>query len=163
MFIKTSIHILLLAASLPAIGQSVLSITDSSLPRVFEIGEHEIAYEELQSDYQLSLIDACGGDMRIAHRKLSSMLSYLQNYAKDSGYNVDGIRIWMHIFWNTDGSIEHFAFHLRPNSRNVPVEEVKNFLSGFLEVYKFPQTASQPYMLYTSIAFPLAGRRLAER
>jgi hypothetical protein len=124
------------------------------LPPVFVLGEFDKQYEAIMSDYA-SLLTACDEDMKIAFDKLVSMMKEMEAYAKLTGYNLDGIKLWVHIFWRKDGSIEHLGFHLKPNSRNVEPVELKNFLVGFMTQYKFPLTAPKKFSHYTTFSFPV--------
>lgn len=128
------------------------------LPRVFEIGTYEEEYEQLVQYYPNSLLEVCSNDTRLAFRKLISMYKEMEVFAANANYDVGGVRTWVHVFWNADGSIQHLAFHLRPNSRNIDKNVFKAFLADFVRVYKMPLISEQPYSLYTSVSFPVTFR-----
>lgn len=134
----------------------------ASMPKVFEIGQYEWQYEQLTSQYETSLLEICDNDMRVAFQKLSSMYQEMEIHASNVGYDVAGIRSWLHVFWGADGSIEYLGFHLRPNSKNVEVETYKAFLLSFVQEYRFPLFSNQPYSLYTSVSFPVSFRSIKE-
>lgn len=128
------------------------------LPKVFEIGTNEEEYEQLLQYYSNSLLDVCSKDTRLAFRKLIAMYKEMEAFAANANYDVGGVRIWVHVFWNADGTIQHLAFHLRPNSRNIDKNVFKAFLTDFVRVYKMPLISEQPYSLYTSVSFPVTFR-----
>lgn len=149
--------------SLFLLPASLATSNDVALPRVFEIGKHERAYELLSAHYQTSLLEVCNNDMKNAFKKLSAMYREMEVHASNIGYEVGGVRSWLHVFWGSDGTIEHLGFHLRPNSRNVDVEEFEAFLLSFVQEYRFPLFAEQKYALYTSVSFPVSFRSIKDK
>lgn len=128
------------------------------LPRVFEIGTYEEEYEQLLEYYPSSLLEVCSNDTRLAFRKLMAMYKEMEVFASNTNYDVGGVRTWIHVFWNADGSIQYLAFYLRPNSRNIDKNVFKAFLTDFVRGYKMPLISNQPYSLYTSVSFPVNFR-----
>lgn len=126
------------------------------------LGEFSEQYEETMPGYQ-TLLDASGGDMESAFGKLTSMMKEMEAYASMTGFDLNGINTWMHIFWRKDGSIKHIAFHLKPNSRNVNTEKFKSFLTDFVHNYKFPLTTQVQYSHYSSFSFPIVNKGLTPR
>lgn len=132
---------------------------ESYLPRVFQIGEYQEEYEQLIEDYELTLTDVCNDDLYSAFGKLSSMFKEMEVFAENNAYDLKGVRMWLHLFWDKSGTIQHLAFHLRPNSRNVDVADLEAFLLSFVKYYRFPLISENDYSLYTSTAFPVYARR----
>ena len=115
----------------------VLRSGDSlGLPKVFLIGEHEDKYERLYKHYETILLSVCNDDMAVAFSKWVTMTHLMEDYSKTIRYNLDGIKLWIKIFWNQDGTISHIAFYLKPKSRLVDVLEIKAFFSSFMNNYK---------------------------
>ncbi|HFA47746.1 MAG TPA: hypothetical protein ENJ95_01865 [Bacteroidetes bacterium] len=124
------------------------------LPKIFEIGEHDQLYEEKMPGYQ-TLLEACNGDMYLGFDKLYRMMKAMEARAEQVGFDLDGIKAWMHFFWKEDGTIEHIAFHLKPGSKNVDKEVLEDFLKGFAAAYKFPLQSDLKYSHYSSFSFPV--------
>ncbi|MEM9884686.1 MAG: hypothetical protein AAF849_02270 [Bacteroidota bacterium] len=139
---------------------AVEEAVDNLLPSVFQIGDFQEEYEALIKTHDHSLMEVCDNDMRAAYSKLSSMFREMELHAERRNYNIKGIRIWLHIFWKKDGSIAHLAYHLRPNSRNVSIAGLENFLIDFIQHYHFPLISKHAYELYTNVAFPLYSKRI---
>ncbi len=133
----------------------MLSSTNSSLPIVFRIGEHQEAYEALIDAQEQTLLEACDKDVKLAYNKLFSSFREMETVAARSQFDIKGVKLWLHLFWNADGSIAHLGYHLRPNSRNVKRADLEAFLLRFVRYYHFPLVSDVPYALYTSVAFPL--------
>ena len=127
------------------------------LPSVFILGEYNKPYEAAMPGYT-TLLEACDGDMKIAFEKLMMMMREMEAYANLENYDIKGINAWMHFFWKEDGSIEHIGFYLKPNSRNVDTEKLRNFLNDFANWYKIPVHSSKKFSHYSSFAFPMAFR-----
>ncbi len=124
------------------------------IPTVFLLGEHDSHYEAMMAE-QTTLLDACNDDMGLAYGKLMGMMKEMEAYADLIDFDLKGINAWIHFFWNPDGSIDHIGFYLKPNSRNVNTELLKNFLSGFAKQYKLPLKYSKKFSHYASFSFPI--------
>lgn len=136
-------------------GQTAIrNSAQPALPTVFLLGEYENQYEGIVPGYQ-SLLEACDNDMNIAFEKLMSMMQEMEAYAGMTGYDLKGVNAWMHFFWREDGSIEHIGFYLKPNSKNVNTDGLKNFLNAFTQQYKFPLKTTRKYAHYSSFSFPV--------
>jgi len=141
-------------------GQPV-SVTDG-LPGVFVLGEHEKEYDALIPHYD-QLLAACDNDMKTAFEKWLSMTLEMEAYARQTNFDLSGIKMWVHVFWNADGRIDHIGYHLKPNSRFVPNEEMTAFWEGFKSYYHFPLIANAPYAHYTVISFPVFFKKMDKR
>ena len=118
------------------------------------LGENEKNYERLARAYSLSLLEACNNDIKQAFEKWLAMMVEVDKYAKKINYDLKGVKVWLHVFWAEDGSIDNLGYLLRPDSRNIDSKELKAFFSGFLRQYKFPITASRKFSHYTGATFP---------
>ena len=125
-----------------------------ALPAVFILGEYDVQYEAKMPNYK-TLLESCDGNMELAYGKLMGMMQEMEAYAELSDYDLKGITAWMHFFWRKDGTIEHIGFHLKPNSRNVDLDGLKDFLNEFASNYRFPLNAPSQYAHYSSFSFPL--------
>ncbi len=125
------------------------------LPKVFVMGEYEQAYENLTSLYPRTLLEICNGDMRQAFEKWLEVAKALETHAETAKFDIRGVKIRMHIFWEKDGSIAHIGYIMRPESRNIPKEHLSAFLSSFTRAYRLPINADQPFSHYTIASFPI--------
>lgn len=132
-----------------------LALSKDEVPIIFLLGEYDRQYEALASS-QTTLLDVCDRDMNFAYTKLMGMMREMESYANQVGFELKGISAWMHFFWQMDGSVDHIAFHLKPNSRNVNIESFKAFLEGFAKHYKMPLKSNKKFSHYSSFSFPLA-------
>ena len=153
------IKLLLITSFLSAAHIGYANETAHFLPRVFQIGEHQEEYDVLVKTYDQELLEACDNDLRVAYGKLSSMFREMELYAENNNYDLKGVRLWLHVFWNKDGTIQYLAYHLRPNSKNIEIPAFEAFLLSFTENYQFPLLSEKAYTLYTSTSFPVYARR----
>ena len=137
-----------------------LLFNDTTPPKVFILGEHENAYEKLNLEYNVILLSACNGNMDVAYQKWLGMLNEMEAYATLINYDIKGVKVWLNVFWNVDGTIKHIAYHLKQNSRNIDTAEFTAFLVSFMNHYKFPLTTNNKYSHYGSASFPTHPRKL---
>jgi hypothetical protein len=129
----------------------------SKKPRVFLIDENEILYEELTTEYNTFLLTACDNDMNKAINVWNKTLEQMQNYAIRWNYNekIVGVKIWIRLFCNKKGRIQHIAYAVKPGSRNVDTEIFSKFLERFLRVYRLNVRTNKKFSHYHSISFPI--------
>jgi len=137
-----------------------LLFNDTTPPKVFILGEHESAYEKINLEYNVMLLAACEGNMDVAYQKWLGMLNEMEAYATMINYDIKGVKVWLNVFWNVDGSIKHIAYHLKQNSRNIDTAEFTAFLISFINHYKFPLTTNSKFSHYGSASFPTHPRKL---
>jgi hypothetical protein len=128
-------------------------------PEVFMLGMQEKTYEELTKTYKQTLLEVCGNKMEVAFKKWLGMMQDMEAYSDQVGYNIDGLKLLLHVFWNEDGRIAHLGYFIRPNSRNVDTKELSAFFSSFIRQYKFPLTSDRKFMHYTKASFPTFDER----
>jgi|AntRauTorckE5430_2_1112549.scaffolds.fasta_scaffold04831_2 hypothetical protein len=139
---------------LTATAQKSVEGEKKAYPAVFQIGQLPTAFEILSGDYETALLEVCDDDVKRAYAQWSMMLRAMENHAKVKGYNLKGVKMWLKVFWNEDGSIEHIAFHLKPGSKNVNTDILTSFLQGFMKTYQAGFKAEEPFSQYSSASFP---------
>ena len=130
---------------------------NKALPKVFVLGNFESSYDDLVQAYEQSLLSACDCTMKEAFAKWLGMLHELDLYAQREEIDIRGVKVWLHVFWEGDGTVDHIAYHLRPNSRDVDDETMQRLLEGFVEEYAFPMTSDAGFAHYSTGSFPVFG------
>ena len=151
----------LFAVLFPFLGFSMVSPPDTVLPKVFLIGEYEKSYEKAANAYNTMLLTACNDDINKAYDKWISMIQEMEAYSNLIQYDLKGIKLWLHVFWDSKGKIDHIAFHLKPNSKLVDTQELKGFFASFINHYVFPLRTSSDYSHYGSASFPTTPKPIA--
>lgn len=126
----------------------------STLPSVIMIGEQELAYEAMVSGCSEHLLSVCNDSMEGAYKEWLLMLKDMETFAEAQEFDIRGIKIWLNIFFNMDGTIKHLAFYPKPNSRNMDFEELRHFFAEFVKQYKFSKTNAECFAHYGSAKFP---------
>jgi len=136
---------------------------DSIGPKVFLLGDDEDLMNALSKNYPTLLMKVCQNDMDAAYDKWMDMLSDMEVYAAKIGYDIKGIKLWMNVYWNKNGKIEHIGYYLKPNSRNVKIEELNAFFISFIKNYQMKLTYSGRFYHNGSAAFPTHYKFLKEK
>lgn len=127
---------------------------DSTLPKVFFLGEHEMQFEKLVGEYQKLLLTACGNDLSKAFERWQSVSLSMEAFSKEQKFDLDGVKAWVYIFWNPAGKIDHIAYHLKPGSRFVKPGDLNPFLEKFMAQFQLPVTATFKFSHYGTVVFP---------
>lgn len=145
----------MLLCSLLFISGVALSAKAQEMPAVFLLGEDESNYEKLTSAFPRSLIAVSNNDIEVALKNWLQLTASIDEYSRSINFEIKGMKLWMHVFWNEDGSIAHIGFFFLPDSRNFKFEEVKAFFSGFIRQYKPVLKSDRKFNHYTSVSFPV--------
>ena len=90
--------------------------TTNAMPKVFLLGNFEKEYEKLSADYSTSLLEVNDDDFQVAFAKWNTLLKEMEAHAEMIDYDIKGIKMWLHVFWDKNGKIKHIAYFLKPNS-----------------------------------------------
>lgn len=107
----------------------------ATLPSVFMIGEYQEEYSLLLSENPAPLLSVCDNKMDDAYEKWTTLLQGIEDEASLSQLDLKGIKVWINVFFNTDGSIKNLAFHPKPNSKEFDYETLKDLLEVFVANY----------------------------
>lgn len=121
---------------------------------VFLMGENEKNYESLKESYRHSLLEVCDSDMKKAFENWINFVTTLEDYAKQEGVDINGVKLWLHTFFSPEGNVDHIGFLLKPTSKNVDLKELKILLKEFAKNYTFPIKYDHKFYHYTGVTFP---------
>jgi hypothetical protein len=149
-----------LAAATPANAQETRTSdpVNDDTPIVSLLGEDEATLTELLNSHGTILLDVCGNDMEIAYAQWMDLLGAMEDYSKEINYDIRGVKAYLHVFWNADGSLRYISFFPKANSRNVPIAELRAFFKGFVKNYKMDIDAESGFNHYASGSFPVFDR-----
>ena len=139
-------------------AQTVSDVESTVVPVVGMIGEYESSFAMLAEENPGILLGVCGNDMDIAFEKWTDMLVAMEDYAESIAFDINGLKTYFYIFWNSDGTVRHLAFYPKSNSRNIPVEELRAFFKAFVKEYQMTVVASEGFSHYGSATFPTHAR-----
>lgn len=135
-----------------AVGQS--QVQPAGLPEVFLIGDHEERYQTLSQQHPETFMSVFNNDIDKAYKGWSDLLMDIEDYAAQIQFDLRGIKLWINLYFDPDGSISHLAFFPKPNSRNVPDEHLMAFFKSFVHTYHFPETSDLGFQHSASASFP---------
>lgn len=130
--------------------------TTTSMPKVFVLGYNESAYDQLSGEYSASLIEVNAEDEMQAQKMWTTMIVEMEAYADMLDFDIKGVKMWMHVFWNETGEIKHIGFYLKQSSRNIDTNELTSFLMDFMNNYYVPREFESKFSHYSGsgVAFP---------
>lgn len=135
-----------------------LSDLPLKMPLVSLIGEDEDIFAALAETHGDIFLEVCHNDMDLAYDKWMDMLVAIEDYSVEINYDIRGVKTYLYVFWNADGTVKHLAFYPKANSRNIPIAELKAFFKGFAKDYKMPVVSENGYSHYASGSFPTFDR-----
>lgn len=134
---------------------SIISFSQESDSKVSLIGENEKEYEKLMTQCPTPLLYISDNSMDKAYNLWTSMLSKMESSASDQGLDIRGVKVWMNLFWEADGSIKKIVYYPKPNSKNMDFELLTEFLEGFADVYNLDIDNESCFSHYGSATFPV--------
>lgn len=143
-----SIIILLLFASSLGIAQDLNT-------KVCLIGENELEYEQLMSDCTTPLLYITDNSMDEAFDIWTNMLAQMTSSASDQGLDIKGVKIWINLFWEADGSIKKIVYYPKPKSKNMDFDQLTAFFQTFAEDYNLDIDYETCFSHHGTAAFPV--------
>mgnify|MGYP000849797123 CR=1 FL=1 len=140
-------------ASLPA---HVKGNTQALLPKVIIMGDaNQSQFESaLEVDYQKLLLTACGNDVSKASIAWNQLSLDMEAFGAAEKFDLDGLKVWVYVLFNSTGKMDHLAYYLKPGSRFIRPEEFGPFLEKFMAQYQLSVTATYNFSQYGSLVFP---------
>ncbi|MDZ4747467.1 MAG: hypothetical protein SH808_03215 [Saprospiraceae bacterium] len=129
-------------------------VQSTGIPEVFLIGEYEDRYLELSEQHPEMFMTVYNNDLDQAFKGWSEFLMDIEDYATDLKFDIKGTKLWMNIYFNPDGTISNLAFFPKPNSRNIPEDQLVTFFKNFVRQYRFLETSDKGFQHSASASFP---------
>ena len=125
--------------NLQAAAQLNLEKDSTNLPLVFVMDEdNEQLIENLYDVYDMSLLTICGNNLELTGSKVVDLISEIESFANKMNFNINGVKFYYNVYFEKNGTIKHFAFMLRPESKNIDLKSLISFLNTFVPNYKMP-------------------------
>jgi len=126
---------------------------------VFEIGQDETNYQKLSEAYPNTLLNWKQDDYTQSALLWFDFLKSMEIYAESISFNINGLKLWLHVFWDEKGGIQHLGYFIHPESRQIEKVELEAFLSSFSRQAKKPDFRSGLKLShYTAVSFPTFAR-----
>lgn len=134
------------------------SVFSQNEKKVMLIGEKDAYYEQLVGECGNMLLMVTEESMDKAYTSWTGMLSDMEAYSEEYGLDIKGVKLWINLFWNADGSVRNIFYYPKPTSRNMDFEKLTAFLEDFATSYKFSFDSESCFSHYASASFPIRHR-----
>lgn len=132
-----------------------LGIAQEASTKVAFIGENEEEYEQLMAECTAPLLYVSGNSMDDAYDIWTKMLAQMTAKAEDQGLDIKGVKIWINLFWEADGSIKKILYYPKPKSKNMDFEQLTAFFENFAEDYNLDINNESCFSHHGTAAFPV--------
>jgi len=131
--------------------------------KVSMIGDDESLQSNMNVECSEILLNLEDLNMSQAYTVWLTMLSDLENYADTLSFDIKGLRLWMNVYWNEDGSIRHIIYYPKPNSKNIDFDQFSNFMNGFANEYILSVKHTTCFSHFGSASFPTFYEQLLKK
>ena len=131
---------------------------DKTLPSVFMMGENPQEFENLIMTRKSLLVDVYENNMLLASERLKELLTAIDDYSEEIDFDIKGLKLWLHVFWNEDGTIEHLTYYPKPNSAKIEYNELTAFFKSFVNNHDSSMIADFKFAHQFSGFFPYGGK-----
>ena len=122
---------------------------------IFEIGKDEQTYRTICEAYPETLLTWKKDNYTQSALLWFDFLKSMETYADAIQFNLKGLKLWIHIFWNEKGEINHIGYFVHPASRQIDKKELNAFFSAFSRLADKPDfKTGMKISHYTSASFP---------
>lgn len=129
----------------------------AQLPEVFLIGQYEDLYPQLYEEYPGFLLNVTQNNMNAAFEKWLNMIYAMEAHSERLNFDIKGLKIWINVFFDPSGQIDHFLYYKKPYSRNIDDKELNAFFRSFIKNYRMEVSSDQPFSHSGSATFPSFG------
>ncbi|MBK7468631.1 MAG: hypothetical protein IPJ43_18530 [Saprospiraceae bacterium] len=88
-----------------------------NLPKAFLLGEYERPYEDLINIYEKSMLNLCENNIIRTHEVWNLFLIDMEEYSKQVNFDLNGLKLYLNVFFNSDGSIQNIVYFPKPNCK----------------------------------------------
>jgi hypothetical protein len=150
----------LIAYLLFLVGFTGFSQSESKkeFPLVFEINKYQDSYDAFLTLSDQMLLSVCDNYVALTYQLWNEMLGELENFALTKKMDLSGAKMFIRVIWNKDGSVKHFAFESRANSKPFDKENFTTIATEFCTNYKLPKSHNSSFFHYGSVNFPVKKR-----
>jgi len=134
---------------------SSLSVAQDISSKVAFIGQNEKEYEQMMVDCSTPLLEITNNSMDSAYEIWTHMLTDMTAKADDQGLDIKGLKIWINLFWEADGSIKKIAYYPKPKSKNMDFDRLTAFFETFAEDYNLDIDYDKCFSHHGTAAFPV--------
>lgn len=128
---------------------------------IFSLQEKSDKAEAIMAKDHQILLKLYDSDLEQAMKDWYGFLSAIETYSDEQAVDLNGVKMWMNVFFNPDGSIAAIGYHPKRGCKNMDWPVFNALLKEFSKQYRFPKQSDQPFSHYAAALWPtelLTGR-----
>lgn len=138
-------------------------LSAQEMRKAFMLGQNETQYDQLRAEHARTLLTVFNNNQEAALQSWFQLLQKMEAYSEKINFDVNGLKLYLNVFWNTDGSIAYIGALPKPDSKNVKKEDLLAFFSSFIRQYTPDGLSSdRKFSHYTTVAFPTFAKKIDE-
>ena len=111
---------------------------DTSLPKVFVIGQNEALESIINSEYNYALVSVFNENPQAAFEEWANMILRMDQVCTTGDMDIRGIKAFATFYWSKDGKLERIGYALKANSRYIRHDDLTYFFTRFMQIHKLP-------------------------
>lgn len=138
------------------------ALSAQNMRKAFLLGENEEQYDQLRTEYARTLLTVFNNNEENALKSWFQLLQAMEAYSEKIDFDLNGMKLYLNVFWNADGSISHIGALPKPDSKNVKSEDLIAFFSSFIRQNTVTgPTSDRKYSHYTTVSFPIFAEKVS--
>lgn len=134
---------------------SLFGFAQEASSKVSFIGENEKEYEQLMVECSTPLLYVSNNSMDEAYDIWTHMLAEMTARADNQGLDIKGVKIWINLFWEADGSIKKILYYPKPKSKNMDFDQLTSFFQSFAQDFNLDLDNDSCFSHHGTAAFPV--------
>lgn len=116
----------------------------------------------MMSECSTPLLYIADNSMEKAYDIWTGMLSDMTSKASDQGLDIKGVKLWINLFWEADGSIKKIVYYPKPKSKNMDFDQLTAFFQTFADDYNLDIDYESCFSHLGTAAFPVKPIRVPD-
>lgn len=122
---------------------------------VFSLYDKSAEAQSIVEEEHETLLRLYDSDLEAALNDWYSMLLAIERFAKHEDVDLSGVKLWMNVFFNSDGSIKAIGYHPKRGCKNMDWPLFEALLKEFSKQYKFSKQSNKSYSHYAAALWPV--------
>lgn len=137
------------------------SLTAQNTALIYSLQDGSAKADSIKTKNHQVLLNLYDGDIEQAMQDWFGLLRDIEKFAVNEEVNLNGVKLWMNVFFKEDGSIEAIGYHPKSDCKNMEWPVFEAMLKEFSKQYRFSKQSDQPFSHYGAAMWPtelLTGR-----
>ncbi len=134
---------------------SLTVVTAQKSAIVYSLSDHSEEVGKILKEDHVVLLKHYDGNMEAAMKDWYGMLSALEAYAEAEAVDLNGVKVWMNVFFSPDGSIKALGYHPKGDSKKFDWAVFEALVKEFSKQYHFPVQMEESFSHYAAAMWPV--------